>query len=238
MQDPWVRRIPWRRKWQPTPVILPGEFHEQRSLAGYSPWSCKESGMTEQLSLIAHSSNELLLLSEYKALNPPAPRPLSFGNKHFPISPGPVCQGLGTLLTTGGGPAAFEMGLSWPRMQCHLERELLASVPYWYLIDTCMRACSVASVVSDSVRPYRLWPARLLCPWDSPGKNTGVSCQVLLLGIFPTRGSKPESPALAGGFFTTEPTEKPQDSYLVIFKSITCWNDNIPNKPVLSNTYY
>ena len=51
MQDPWVRKTPWKRKWQPTPVILPGEFHEQRSLAGYSPWDCKESGMTEQLSL-------------------------------------------------------------------------------------------------------------------------------------------------------------------------------------------
>ena len=51
MQDPWVGKIPWRRKWQPTPVILPGEFHGQGSLAGYSPWGCKESGKTEQLSL-------------------------------------------------------------------------------------------------------------------------------------------------------------------------------------------
>ena len=34
--DPWVRKILWRRKWQPTPVFLPGEFHGQRSLAGYS----------------------------------------------------------------------------------------------------------------------------------------------------------------------------------------------------------
>ena len=58
MQDPWVRKITWRRKWQPTPVILPGEFHEQRSLAGYSPWGCKESGMTEQLSLI-HTINKI-----------------------------------------------------------------------------------------------------------------------------------------------------------------------------------
>ena len=38
----WVRKIPWRRKWQPIPVFLPGEFHGQRSLAGYSPWGCKE----------------------------------------------------------------------------------------------------------------------------------------------------------------------------------------------------
>ena len=34
-------KIPWRRKWQPTPVFLPGESHGQRSLAGYSPWGCK-----------------------------------------------------------------------------------------------------------------------------------------------------------------------------------------------------
>jgi len=35
--DPWVGTIPWRRAWQPTPVFLPGESHEQRSLAGYNP---------------------------------------------------------------------------------------------------------------------------------------------------------------------------------------------------------
>ena len=41
-------------------------------------------------------------------------------------------------------------------------------------------ACWVASVVSDSVRPHRRQPTRLLCPWDSPGKNTGVGCHFLL----------------------------------------------------------
>ena len=41
--DPWVGKILWRREWQPTPVFLPGESHGQRSLAGYSPWDCKES---------------------------------------------------------------------------------------------------------------------------------------------------------------------------------------------------
>ena len=39
--DPWVRKIPWRRKWQPTPVFLPGKAHRQRSMAGYSPWGHK-----------------------------------------------------------------------------------------------------------------------------------------------------------------------------------------------------
>ena len=41
--DPWVGKIPWRRKWQPTPVFLPGKSNGQRSLAGYSPWGYKES---------------------------------------------------------------------------------------------------------------------------------------------------------------------------------------------------
>ena len=44
--DPWAGRIPWRRKWQPTPVSLTGEFHGHRSLAGYSPWGHKESDTT------------------------------------------------------------------------------------------------------------------------------------------------------------------------------------------------
>ena len=44
---PWVRKIPWRRKWQPTPVFLPGESCGQRSLEGYSPWGCRELDTTE-----------------------------------------------------------------------------------------------------------------------------------------------------------------------------------------------
>ena len=52
MFDPWVPgKIPWRTAWQPTPMFLPREFHGQRSLAGYSPWSHKESDTTEQLSM-------------------------------------------------------------------------------------------------------------------------------------------------------------------------------------------
>ena len=46
---PGSGRVPWRREWQPTPVFLPGEFHGQRSLAGYSPWDNKELGTTEWL---------------------------------------------------------------------------------------------------------------------------------------------------------------------------------------------
>ena len=45
--DPWVKKFPWRRAWQPTPVFLSRESHGQRSLAGYSPWGCKELDTNE-----------------------------------------------------------------------------------------------------------------------------------------------------------------------------------------------
>ena len=47
--DSWVGKIPWRRKWQSTPALLPGKSHGRRSLISYSPWGCKESDTTEQL---------------------------------------------------------------------------------------------------------------------------------------------------------------------------------------------
>ena len=47
--DPWVRKSPRRRKWQPTPVLLPGKLHGLRSLVGYSPWGRKELDMAERL---------------------------------------------------------------------------------------------------------------------------------------------------------------------------------------------
>ena len=54
--DPWVGKIPWTRKWQPTPVFLPEESHGQRSLAGSSPWGRKEE---EQQSSLAHTHSYL-----------------------------------------------------------------------------------------------------------------------------------------------------------------------------------
>ena len=47
--DPWVEKIPWRRAWQPTPVLLPGKSHGQRSLEGCSPWGRWKSDTTEWL---------------------------------------------------------------------------------------------------------------------------------------------------------------------------------------------
>ena len=55
--DPWVRKISWRRKWQSTPVFLPGTSHGQKSLAGYSPWGyrVRHDLVTTQQQLHAHT---------------------------------------------------------------------------------------------------------------------------------------------------------------------------------------
>ena len=62
--DPWVRKIPWNGKWQPTLIILPGEFHGQRSLVG--PWGSKELDMTENTHTHTHThTHTFILLYKY-----------------------------------------------------------------------------------------------------------------------------------------------------------------------------
>ena len=56
----WVRKILWRRKWQPTPVFLLGETHEHRSLAGYRPWGHKESDKIEHIHTFNNKSDRKL----------------------------------------------------------------------------------------------------------------------------------------------------------------------------------
>ena len=83
----------------------------------------------------------------------------------------------------------------------------LAAAAVW-LVGFYFQEC-FALVVSDSVWPHGLSPTRLLRPWDSPGKNTGVSCHLLHQGIFPQPGIQPMSlvsPELAGEFFTISAT--------------------------------
>ena len=82
--NPWVGKIPWKRKWQPMPVFLPGESHVQRSLAGYSPQSCKESDTTKRLSLLLQKTfqeceKQWALTHDSYVLSLPPPR--------FPFQP-------------------------------------------------------------------------------------------------------------------------------------------------------
>ena len=66
------------------------------------------------------------------------------------------------------------------RMGLDLVTEQQQQISEIVSIEPCCCCCLVASVVSDSVRPHRWQPSRLLHPWDSPGKSTGVGCHCLL----------------------------------------------------------
>ena len=90
--NPWVRKIPWRRDWQPIPIFLPGGFHGQRTLVGYSAWHCKESSMTEWLSthtlkrkvyyvlalFLVPSNLTFFMSSKYPTISPSSKQTLSF----------------------------------------------------------------------------------------------------------------------------------------------------------------
>ena len=89
-----------------------------------------------------------------------------------------------------------------PDSVCSLLKSSSGNCDKW--CGSCMHAKSCLTL-----GPHGLLPARILCPWDFPGKNTGEGYHALLQGIFPTQGLNPPSPAppaLAGGLFTTSTT--------------------------------
>ena len=70
----------------------------------------------------------------------------------------------------------------------YLKTDAILFISSLYVLIVC---CAHHSVVSDSLQPHGLQPSRLLCPRDSPGKNTGVGCHPLFQVIFPTQGLNP-----------------------------------------------
>ena len=199
----WVEKIPWRRKWQSTPVFLPGKSHRQGSLASYNLWGGKGSDMTEHTHM---STNQLHynkihhgFMSAYSAVTMtsyitcgfwcPMKVP-SICVEPF-LEQGPVCY-------TGQMPTQRALARSFHEQcfnyACHQH------VMQWVLLYQIYRLRTVwahvlsCSAVSDSLRPRGLQPTRLLCPWDFQDMNTRVSFHFLLQGIFPNLGTKPKSP--------------------------------------------
>ena len=79
----------------------------------------------------------------------------------------------------------------WKRHNFILEEAGWIQWCFWtFSFNMCVLSC-FSRVQLWTVEGFGLWPARLLCPWDSPGKNTGVGCDALLQGIFPTQGLNP-----------------------------------------------
>ena len=75
-------KIPWR-EWQPTPVFLPGEFHGQRSLVGYSPWGLKESDMTERLTQTTKTPHAMHSLAKKKRGSDKSKRNIMYSTIHL-----------------------------------------------------------------------------------------------------------------------------------------------------------
>ena len=89
-------------------------------------------------------------------------------------------------------PVCYNM---WSNFNFFVIKKTLYNMPIsfsliiWGCVFGCV--CVSRSVVSNSLQPHRLWPTRLFCAWDSPGKNTAMGCHFLLQRIFPTQGSNP-----------------------------------------------
>ena len=91
------------------------------------------------------------------------------------------------------------------------------------------------SVVSDSLQPHRLWMARLLCPWNSPGKTTGVDCHFLLHGTFLTQGPNPGLPHFRQIFYQLSHQGSPyRQQYCIVYLKFA---KGIDIKPNLLNTH-
>ena len=82
--------------------------------------------------------------------------------------------------------ALFTIARTWKQPECPATEEWIKKTGYMYAMEYRVCACSV---VCRSSRPHGLKPARLLCPWDFPGKNTRVGCHYLFQRIFPTQES-------------------------------------------------
>ena len=92
----WVRNICWIRKWKPILLFLPGEFHGQRSLMGYSPWGCKEADITEHTHTHTHTHKHWLPVLIHLKLFTTRKMKLSVVPSYHP-SPW-LCPGLTTLV--------------------------------------------------------------------------------------------------------------------------------------------
>ena len=184
--------FPWRREWLPTPVFLPGESHGCRSLVGCGPWGREESDTTERLRF------------------------------HFSLS----CTGEGNgkplqcscLENPRDGGAWWAAIYEVAQSRTRLKR--LSSSSSRFKRPTMADKLAAQSCATP-LRPHGLQPARFLCPWDSPGKNTGVGSHSLLQGIFLTQGSNPGPPALQANSLPSEPPGKPWQGFELCHNEIS-----------------
>ena len=149
-----------RRRWHPTPVLLPGKSHGQRSLVGCSPWGHEESDTTERL----HFHVSLSCIGEDG-------NPLQCSCLENPRDGGACWAAVYGVTQSRTRLKRLSSSSSSP--YCASER------PYELKIESlnsCVACCLVTKSCQTLLRPHGLQPARFLCPWGFPGKNAGVGC--------------------------------------------------------------
>ena len=206
--DPWVRKSPWRRAWQPTPIFFPGESHAQRSVEDYR--SLQRVG--HEGSNLSHNTLGMCMCMVYTH---------RLKNKHglrwwiqfscmFPFF---FFFGLWDLRSPTKDPTHTSCNQSRVLTTRFQQNSLIESfftsqhilvyyltiskVCFFFDVDHFLRVVIevviiyiwMCSVMFDSLKPHGLKPIRLLHLWDFPGKNTGMGCHFLLQGIFQIQGS-------------------------------------------------
>ena len=200
---PWSWKIPWTMKCQPTPVFLPGKSHGQRSLAGYSLWGYKEWDMTAttaktitwitlfMVCCLGNRKNKVHVYTEISQscyLNNNTYCKMSFANGYFvchlyifcsKMYTQVFCALIVTLLLLLSHFSHVQL-CATPSLRFS-RQEHWSGLPFPSPMDKSEKWKWSRSVMSDSSWPHGLQPTRLLCPWDFPGKSTGVGCHWLLL---------------------------------------------------------
>ena len=194
VQETWFGKIPWRRKWQPAPVLLSGVFHGQRSLADYSPWGYKELNTTEWLtfSQTCKKKNNVLKekfsfrirpLSPYKLVSQfdwlvtiviyksewsselNSPIPVHFSSLVPKMS---VFTLAISCLTTSNLPWFMDLAFQVPMQYCSLQHWTLLPSPVTFATGCCFCFGSVSSfflVLFLHSSPVAYW-----IPTDRPGE--------------------------------------------------------------------
>ena len=150
--DPFVKKISWRRKWQPTPVFLPGKSHRQRSLVGYSPWGCESESEVAQSCLTLYDPMDCSL-------------------------PGSSVHGILQARVLEWVAISFSRGSSWPRVwtrvscivgRCFTVAKSQTKLSDWTTNNSKMKTGWNAQQIGPSQCG---WP-RGLC-WSSEGQDGG-----------------------------------------------------------------
>ena len=177
--------MPWRKKWQQTPIFLLGNSHGQRSLAGYSPWGRKRV----EYDFVTKQQPPLMIKLVQKAFT-------------ILTKPGYVV----TLLGSTSGELLGTQIICWGQFTTSASK-----VQWNTLRDHVNVNVKVLSRVRLFATPWTV--AWLLHPWDFPGKSTGVGCHFLLQEIFLTQGLNPGS-LIVGRSFTIWATKEVSNSWI------------------------